>query len=85
MSPTTATLYPNPAQSTVDIHLENADVTQPITVRLFDGYGQLRAEQTSASQTMMRLRIAHLPAGLYFVHILRGQEVISRQQLEVTK
>jgi len=69
----------------VDVHIENVDTAQPITVRLFDSLGQPRAEQTSVGQETVRLRTAELPAGFYFVHILRGKEVLSRQQLRIEK
>jgi hypothetical protein len=81
----TATLYPNPAKETVDVHVENADAAHPVTVRLFDGYGRARAEQTSTGAASVRLTTDKLPAGLYFVHILRGREVLSRQQLRIEK
>ncbi len=81
----TAALYPNPARETVDVHVENADAAHPVTVRLFDSYGQPRAEQTSTGAATVRLKTDQLPAGLYFVHILRGQQVLSRQQLRIEK
>ena len=83
----TATLYPNPARETVDVHLEQADASAaaPVTVRLFDGYGRARAERTSHGETTVRLPTEALPAGLYFVHILRGRQVLSRQQLRIEK
>ena len=81
----TAALYPNPAKETVDVHVENASAAHPVTVRLFDGYGRPRAEQTSTGAASVRLATDKLPAGLYFVHILRGQQVLSRQQLRVEK
>ena len=81
----TAALYPNPAKESVDVHVENASATQPVTVRLFDSLGQPRAEQTSTGATSVRLKTDHLPAGLYFVHILRGKEILSRQQLQIEK
>lgn len=81
----TATLYPNPARETVDVHVENASAAHPVTVRLFDGYGRPRAEQTSTGAASVRLATDKLPAGLYFVHVLRGREVLSRQQLRIEK
>ena len=81
----TAALYPNPAKETVDVHVENATAAHPVTVRLFDGYGRPCAEQTSTGAASVRLATDKLPAGLYFVHILRGQQVLSRQQLRVEK
>ena len=81
----TASLYPNPAKETVDVHIENASAAAPVTVRLFDSYGQPRTEQTSHGETTLRLNTEKLPTGLYFVHILRGQQVLSRQQLRIEK
>ena len=84
-APPTATLYPNPARETVDVHIDHADPAHPVTVRLFDSLGQARAEQASAGQESVRLHTDKLPAGLYFVHIMRGKEVLSRQQLRIEK
>jgi hypothetical protein len=81
----TAALYPNPARETVDVHTSDASPGQPITVRLFDAYGRPRAEARSTGQPTVRLATDRLPAGLYFVHILRGTEVLSRQQLRIEK
>ena len=78
-------LYPNPAHATVDVHVENATPAAPVTVRLFDAYGRPRAEQTSTGPETVRLKTDQLPAGLYFVHLLRGTEVLSRQQLRIEK
>ncbi len=84
-SPHTAALYPNPARETVDVQVTNATAAHPVTVRLFDGYGRPRAEQTSTGAASVRLATDKLPAGLYFVHVLRGAEVLSRQQLRIEK
>ncbi|WP_201977505.1 T9SS type A sorting domain-containing protein [Hymenobacter rubidus] len=84
-APAMTTLYPNPATESVDVHIENADAAQPVTVRLFNSYGQPRAEQTSTGAATVRLATDNLPAGLYFVHILRGKEVLSREQLRIEK
>lgn len=84
-SRSTAALYPNPAKETVDVHIDNATAAQPVTVRLFDSHGQARAEQTSTGAASARLATDKLPAGLYFVQILRGQKVLSRQQLRIEK
>ena len=80
-----ATIYPNPARESVNVHFTrgHADAAHPVTVRLYDGYGQLRAEQTSTSAATMRLRTIQFPTGLYFVHILYGGQVLIRQQLRI--
>ncbi|MGI4759090.1 MAG: T9SS type A sorting domain-containing protein [Janthinobacterium lividum] len=79
----TAALYPNPAHETVDVHVENAMLDQPFTVRIFNSQGQLRIEQASTDAGTMHLKTDRLAPGLYFVHILRGREVLSRQQLKI--
>ncbi|WP_196294730.1 T9SS type A sorting domain-containing protein [Hymenobacter ruricola] len=81
-----ATLYPNPARETVDVHIEDADAARPVTVRLYDATGRPRAEQASrGAETTLRLHTEKLPAGLYFVHILRGGQVVKREQLQIEK
>ena len=54
-------------------------------VRFYDSYGQLRLEQAGHEAHTVRLRVSRLPAGFYVVHILHGQEVVSRQQFQVTR
>lgn len=72
----------------VEVHLTEASVasasaSHPVTVRLFDAQGQPRAEQCSHGERVLRLRTNQLPAGLYFVHIMHEQQVLSRQQLKI--
>ncbi len=92
-------LYPNPAREMLDVHLTPASApapslaptnapapngaSAPITVRLFDAQGRARAEQVSQGEATLRLLTAKLPAGLYFVHITRGPQVLIRQQLKI--
>ncbi|MDO7850735.1 T9SS type A sorting domain-containing protein [Hymenobacter convexus] len=80
-----ATLYPNPARETVDVHVENADAAHPVTVRLFDSYGRPCAEQASRGEATLRLNTDKLPAGLYYVHLLQGGKVVKREQLQIEK
>lgn len=80
-------LYPNPATNSVAVHLSQATTTKakaaPVTVRLFDAYGQPRAEQTSHGEAVLHLSTQQLPAGLYFVHLVRNGAVLARQQLKI--
>ncbi len=85
-----AALYPNPATDEVEVHLtpEAADQRAPgapLTVRLFDAQGQPRAEQTSQGEAVLRLSTRQLPNGLYFVQLLRNNQVIGRQQLKIAR
>ena len=79
----TASVYPNPASESVYVRLENADVSRPTTVRLFDSQGQLRLEHTTKGETTIKLKVNKLPSGIYFVHVLRGSDIITRQQLRI--
>lgn len=60
-----------------------ASTEQPVAVRLFDAQGTLRAEGQSTGAPQVRLATASLPEGLYYVHLVRGSEVLSRQQLRI--
>ncbi len=82
-APVTASVYPNPASESVYVRLENADVSRPTTVRLFDSQGQLRLEHTTKGETTIKLKVNKLPSGIYFVHVLRGSDIITRQQLRI--
>lgn len=84
---------PNPASEEVQISESAAvsDGASPAgergigTVKIYDSYGQLRAQQQGNGSKTLRMGVATLPAGLYVVHILRGQTVVKRQQLQITK
>ncbi len=72
----------------MEVHLSEASLAaaspaEPVMVRLFDAQGQPRAEQRSHGERVLRLKTDKLPTGLYFIHILRGQKVLSRQQLRI--
>jgi hypothetical protein len=54
-------------------------------VQVYDGYGRLRLNHPGQGAASVRLPLGTLPAGLYVVHILRGQAVVHRQRLQVTK
>lgn len=82
-TPVTASIYPNPAHESVYVHLENANVSQPTTVRLFDSQGQLRLEQVSKGEATIALKVNSLLPGIYLVHVLRSNKVITRQQLQI--
>ena len=62
-----------------------AQADAPITVRLYDNYGQLRLERAGNALAGVRLPTAALPAGFYVVQILRGGAVVSRKQLQVQR
>jgi cellulose biosynthesis protein BcsQ len=78
-----ATIYPNPAHESLYVHLENVDTARPTAVRLFDGQGRLALEQSSKGDATIKVKVNKLPPGLYFVHVLRGSEVLTRQQLRL--
>lgn len=79
------TLYPNPAHEFVNVRVQNVDLAQPLTVRIFNNYGVQQLEQSSTGQETIRLKLHMLPAGLYLVHVIQNQSVLSRQQLQVEK
>lgn len=60
--PPTTTIYPNPAQNTVEIIFEH-----PFTgnIQLIDAIGHTITRQEITEQTKMQLNLEHLPSGLY--------------------
>jgi hypothetical protein len=89
------TMSPNPAAQEVLVQqLPDNALTERATaapdagislVRCYDSYGRLRLEQASKGTSTLRLNTEQLPAGLYIVHILRDQHILSRQQLRIEK
>lgn len=87
-------LYPNPATDEVLIQPAGtpgapdkaAPAKQGISsVQVFDSYGQLRLTQRGNEAAAVRLRVGQLPAGLYIVHVLRGQTIVSSQRLQIKR
>ena len=74
----TASIYPNPAHESLYVRLENVHTACPTTVRLFDGQGRLALEQSSKGDATIKVKVNKLLPGLYFVHVLRGSEVLTR-------
>jgi len=95
----TYTLSPNPADDYVTVEEQTtASARNPTAssassnasrgisaLHVYDSYGQLRATQPGNGASTVRLRTRALPVGLYVVHILSGQAVVSRQHLEVRR
>ena len=73
-------LYPNPTTGELKINIEG--LSGPIVIRLFDLYGQrvfadLYAVSSVSYNTLMHLDA--LPAGVYYISILSGQNTYSRK------
>ncbi|MDO7887508.1 T9SS type A sorting domain-containing protein [Hymenobacter cheonanensis] len=79
----TVSIYPNPAHESVYVHLENVDTARHTTVRLFDSQGRLALELSSKGEATIKVKVNKLLPGLYFVHVLRGSDVLTRQQLRL--
>ena len=73
------------AKSTGSTATGPAGSTSISAIRLFDSYGKLRSDQSGQEAASVRLRLNGLPAGFYVLHVLHGQEVISRQQLRIER
>lgn len=97
----TYTISPNPTSSAILVEqhqvpsatvkratltnsLSNGTSEQISAVQIYDHYGRLRLTQSVQGATI-RLALDTLPNGLYVVHILKGQMVVSRQQLKVLR
>lgn len=83
------TLSPNPAADEVQVQETGPEPTAKnggiSSVRVYDGYGRLRLERPGHGARALRLPLRELPDGLYTVHVLRGNAVVSRQRLQITR
>lgn len=93
----TYSLFPNPATNEVVVQQtpnvvpagvsqssDNLEVDQEhVMVQVYDSYGRLRLEQPGHGAASLHLRVGALPAGLYIVQVLHGDNVVSRQQLQL--
>lgn len=62
-------LYPNPAQSQINIALENTNDFSKMEVNIFDLSGRLVITQENSIKTNTRLNISDLSKGVYIVQI----------------
>lgn len=68
------TLYPNPAQTTVNIAFQQP-VGAPVQLLLLNALGQQCAQQNiAANQQTHTLDISQIPAGIYFVKLQSGNQ-----------
>lgn len=65
---TDVNIYPNPAQSTININLPNADY-QNITIQIFDISGKKIKSYTKSWQENIELDIKDLPSGNYVLEL----------------
>jgi len=73
-------VYPNPAQDVVSIKIKNAGVL--LKIRISDCLGNTVQEGSVIGNDEMRLEIKSLSAGIYFVHILRGDRTFTEKLLK---
>ena len=77
--------YPNPATTALTVNRPaTAAATGPLTVRLYDAMSQERAGGTLAADAAT-LNTAALPAGIYYLHILDGKQVLHREQIRIER
>ncbi len=75
-------LYPNPAESTLHLSLEDAEVNGTLQIRLLNQLGQekLATEVVkSASLAAFTLDTSHLPQGVYFLEITQEDYRVTRR------
>jgi len=75
-------LYPNPAESTLHLSLEDAKVNGTLQIRLLNQLGQekLATEVVkSASLAAFTLDTSHLPQGVYFLEITQEDYRVTRR------
>ena len=81
-------LYPNPGTTSVYMESNNlsgrdVEAVSITAVRVYDTYGQLRLEQMSNNKKPVLLQTGKLPVGVYIVHIMQGDRILSREKLQI--
>jgi hypothetical protein len=72
IQPLVAEIYPNPAAHEVFVDLSNAEGNTMVELRDLSGR-VVAMNQAGEGQSMLRLDVAQLPAGLYLLHVLNGE------------
>ncbi len=72
-------IYPNPSNVTLNIDYENLN-NKTLNIQLFNSIGQIVLEETSAFQHS-QFSVQHLPAGLYFVKVIRDNQIVAIQKI----
>jgi hypothetical protein len=63
-------IYPNPANTEVNLKIE-MPVDKDGVVKVFSSTGsEVLRQQVSSGESLIRLNVTHLPAGLYFINFL---------------
>jgi uncharacterized repeat protein (TIGR01451 family) len=68
-------IYPNPTTGMLHI---NQGVNQEISISVFDNLGRLLLQQQS-NEMISSLNVSHLPAGIYYVAINNGKELVTKK------
>lgn len=71
-------LFPNPASGSVYLQFKSEGIPSSVKCFIFDLQGQIQFEQTVQVTTLdeshpIRIPLIHLPAGIYFIQIRRGE------------
>ncbi len=78
------TLYPNPATTQLTLSLEDASLTTPCTIQIFDAKARRVFTTTKTPQdSHIQIHINNLPPGLYFIRITTHQKRTSLQKVSV--
>lgn len=69
---TPITVYPNPAQHSLNVDLGR--VAESASLRLLGIDGKIVAQQELANQQLSQLDLSNLPSGIYMLHVVSGQQ-----------
>ncbi len=73
--------YPNPATSYITI--DNIDAEQVLDITLYNHIGQLVKTTTTERTKNIKISVAELPAGIYFLIILQDEQIMQADKIIV--
>ena len=74
-------VYPNPANSFVNISCNSA--TKPTTVEIYDMLGRLKISKSQEALEFTTLDVSNLSPGMYFVNIVSGNQQQSKKIIKL--
>lgn len=82
ISETEISIYPNPAQSTLNIAVPGIQSEEAYTLELFNTIGQTVLNRTSLEGELNTIDIGSLPTGVYWVKLVQGKQTFSKKLIK---
>jgi hypothetical protein len=77
-----ASVYPNPANTSIEVSFK--DASDATDINIINAIGKtVLTQKTEKAQQHVHIDVSNLPAGLYYVRINAGANVVAQQKFEI--